>query len=213
MRRAARRPDRRTGALLAALGLALALAALAPAPAAAQLSVYVNAGATMPTGDYGEYHTLSGNGAVAFDVTLSEHLAVGARVGYHRAGLDGEAILEELGLDGLPLLAEGGASQLFVMPVVRVFQRVENAEFYAIGGVGYARVVEDDVVVYGRDTSERFPGSQSEAVAAQLALGARLPAGPFSIFGELGYLAAFSDPVTTAMPLRIGVAYTFGWIP
>ena len=201
---------RRAPALL--LGLALAVL-MAPAPAAAQVSVFINTGATLPTGDYGEFHTLSYSGAAAFDVTLSERLAVGARAEYHRAGLDGGALLQDLGLGGLPLAAEGGASLVFVMPVVRVFQRVENAEFYALGGVGYARATEEDVVVFGRDTSERFQGGRSDAVGAQLAVGARLPAGPFAIFGEVGYLAAFTDPATTALPVRFGVAYTFGWDP
>lgn len=206
-------PGRAPLRTLGAMVLGLALAGLAPAPALAQLTVSLNTGATLPTGDYADYHSLSYNGAATVDIVVSEHIAVGARVDYHRAGLDGGTLLRELGFGGLPLAVEGGASQLFVMPVARLFQRVDNAEFYAIGGVGWARATEEDVVIFGRGTSERFPGRETDVVGTQLAIGARLPGGPFSIFGEVGYVAAFTDPVTTALPLRIGLAYAFGWEP
>lgn len=188
---------------------------LPAAPAAAQTSVSINSGATIPTGDYADFYGVSYNGSASMDFVVSDHIAVGGRIGYHSATLKGQAILEDLGLAGVGLAVRDGAASLRTfMPTVRVFQRVGPAELYGIAGLGFVRAHADGFTVFSRGSSVFFPGSDENAVSMEIGGGARLPSGPFSIFGEFDYLIAFTtSQATTTIPARFGISYTFGWRP
>lgn len=193
----------------------LVLAALtAAAPAAAQTTVFVNTGITAPTGDYSFLYDPSYNGSATLDVAVTDYLALGLRVGYHRAKFDDNALLEDKGLEGLGFGVEGPGSLAVVMPTARLMYRPGTVEVYGVVGLGFVRSTLEDILVYQRGGTLLYPGSTEEVLGAQLGAGIRLPSGPFSFFAEVGYMAAFTEVQTrTAVPARLGMAYTFGWSP
>ncbi len=192
-----------------AFSLVFALATVGSvAPAAGQRTAFVNVGGTVPAGEWASYHRVGLNLAGTFDVAVHEHLAIGARLGWHRVALDDEAMLEQAGFPDYGYSLKGGTSTLLsALATARLSATLGPGRIYGIAGGGYMIRASDDLTVAAPGGSVQLEGGSQGGAAVHAGAGFLAPVDGIGGFGEVSYTVAYtSGEPTAAVAIRIGIA-------
>jgi hypothetical protein len=196
-------------AVLAAVACAAALAAAQPA--AAQATFLINSGVTIPSGDLGKYQTTGLHLTGTIDFGIADHLAVGFRLGGHWLPLDDTALLEDAGFPEFGYAVQGGTGVVIVaLGTVRAFMPLGSGQLYGIGGAGYMIRANNDLTIDTPGGAVDLEGGSETGPGIQLGAGYRIPVHETAGFVEVATTVGFTDPVTTATSVRLGLAVPVG---